>query len=507
MRARAIQQHRLGANLAAVAIAALGLFLGMPAAADAYLYWAGQNQGSVGRANTDGTAVDQSFVTGGALTTGIAVDSQHIYWANNANGTIGRANLDGSGVNQAFIAGAFEPAEVAVDGRFIYWTNFGTGTIGRANLDGSGANQAFVTGIVQPRGIAVDSQFIYWASSASVGRANLDGSGKNLSFIPAPGTPRGVAVDSQHVYWGQDSGSVGRANRDGSASNPDFITGGIQVWGVAVDARFIYWANTGSTSIGRANLDGSGANQAFMAGVTTPVGLEVDSLPHGSSTSLSCSPSTLVLPAATTCTATVEDRGPIPSLPGPSPPTGTVAFAANSGSFSPASSCGLVPTGSGRSACQVTFAPAAAGAVAIGASYSGTVTHGASNGLAALTVNGAPAPAPVVTVAPQRSNKFKRRKPMVKPKKGIAVVPVTVPGPGKLILTGKKLVFCAKQAKKANQKVNLLAIPKKGLRERLKETGSAKAAFRVTFIPVGGEARTENGSVKLRLKPHKHRRR
>ncbi|MBI3660071.1 hypothetical protein HY230_06330 [Candidatus Acetothermia bacterium] len=38
----------------------------------------------------------------------------HIYWANRNTGTIGRANLDGTGVNQSFITGASIPFGVAV---------------------------------------------------------------------------------------------------------------------------------------------------------------------------------------------------------------------------------------------------------------------------------------------------------------------------------------------------------------------------------------------------------
>ena len=37
--------------------------------------------------------------------------------------TIGRANLDGSGVDQSFITGANVPTGVAVDGQHVYWTN------------------------------------------------------------------------------------------------------------------------------------------------------------------------------------------------------------------------------------------------------------------------------------------------------------------------------------------------------------------------------------------------
>lgn len=495
MRAEATSRAGRPVPAAAVLIL-LAMLLALPSTADAYLYWAGQTKATVGRANTDGTGVNQSFVTGGNKPVGVAVDSRHVYWANNGSDTIGRASLDGTAVDQAFIA-AEDPDFLAVDGRFIYWTSHGAKSIGRANLDGTAVDQKFIATVTGPDGIAVDAQFLYWGNGNAVARANLDGSGKDLAFIPTTSSVRGVAVDSGHVYWTQVGGKIGRANRDGSAANENFIAGATNNWGVAVDSRFVYWSDYDQEAIGRANLDGTGVNQAFIAGVTTPVDLEVDSLPHGSATAISCSPSSLVLPSVSTCTATVEDKGPFPSLPGPSSPAGTVAFTASGGSFSPASSCGLVPTGPGRSACQVTFAPAVAGAVAIGGTYSGSIAHSASSGLAALTVDAAPTP---VTVVAKPSNKFKRAKPMLKPKKGIAVVPVTVPGPGKLILTGKKLVFCAKQAKKPGQKVNLLAIPKKGLRKTLKEIGSAKAAFRVTFIPVGGQARTENGSVTLRLK-------
>ena len=59
---------------------------------------------SIGRANLDGTGVDQQFVPAPGITPcGIAVDAAHVYWAVQGQDTIGRANLDGSGANQAFI--------------------------------------------------------------------------------------------------------------------------------------------------------------------------------------------------------------------------------------------------------------------------------------------------------------------------------------------------------------------------------------------------------------------
>jgi virginiamycin B lyase len=81
--------------------------------------------------------------------------AEHIYWANAGNGTIGRANLNGTGASQSFITGASFPAGVAVNGSHLYWANNGTNTIGRANLNGTGASQSFITGANGPTGVAV----------------------------------------------------------------------------------------------------------------------------------------------------------------------------------------------------------------------------------------------------------------------------------------------------------------------------------------------------------------
>jgi hypothetical protein len=79
----------------------------------------------------------------------VAVDGAHVYWSNLSGGTtIGRANLDGSAPDESFITGAFHPCGVAVDPSHVYWANTGASpSIGRANLDGTGANQAFIAGM------------------------------------------------------------------------------------------------------------------------------------------------------------------------------------------------------------------------------------------------------------------------------------------------------------------------------------------------------------------------
>jgi hypothetical protein len=101
---------------------------------------------------------------------GLLVDGAHIYWGTGAvpnisptdptppapgpDGAIGRANLDGTGVDNSFITrvGVSLPIPCAEDGAFLYWASldFTRGptfdTIGRARLDATDVQPGFVTG-------------------------------------------------------------------------------------------------------------------------------------------------------------------------------------------------------------------------------------------------------------------------------------------------------------------------------------------------------------------------
>ena len=91
----------------------------------------------------------------------MAVVGNYVYWTNSYDVTIGRANLDGTGVNQSLISGTDTPFGIASDGTYLYWANYG-GTIGRANLDGTGANQSFISTGGMPVSVAVSGNYIYW---------------------------------------------------------------------------------------------------------------------------------------------------------------------------------------------------------------------------------------------------------------------------------------------------------------------------------------------------------
>jgi hypothetical protein len=99
----------------------------------------------------------------------------------------------------------------------------------------------------------------------------------------------------------------------------------------------------------------------------------VDCLGGATSASVSCTPSSVLDGAPTTCTAIVSDVDNSSS----ETPSGLVLFSAGRpGTFLPSSSCNLSGTGS-SSSCNVRFTPGAGsvGAVAITAAYKGDVNH------------------------------------------------------------------------------------------------------------------------------------
>jgi Domain of unknown function (DUF5050) len=336
-----------------------------------------------------------------------------VYWAN-GGGTIGRADLDGTAVNQSFVADAGTPCGAAVDGAHVYWANDSDGgTIERANLNGTGP-ESLIDGATFPCGVAVDASHVYWASvDGTIGRADLDGGNPSQDFIATAGVLCGVAVDGGHIYWASSSdGTIGRANLDGTGVNESFVSSAGRPCGVAVDAAHLYWANdAASGSIGRANLDGSGANQSFVAGASFPCGVAVDALPS----------------------APPPPAPPPPAPPPPAPPP-----------------------------------PAP------------------------------PPPAPPPPAQPP-SNEFSFGRPLLNVRKGIARLPVTVPGPGELALSGIGVIASRAVAAPTAGATVRLSIKAKGKRQRsLNRTGQVTIKPRITYTPAGGAASTQSVKVKLK---------
>ena len=267
---------------------ALAFSLLFAASAHAYVYWGDFQGGTIGRANLDGTDVEDGFIQAGGHPLAVAVTSSHIYWANEAAGTIGRANIDGTAVEPSFITGINKPWGVVVSPTAIFWPSLGGHEIGRANLDGTGKNLGLVTGVGSPCSIAIDSGHVYWGDAeltAFIGRASLTGSSPEREWVNL-GTyvPCGMATNSANVFFA-DTGSfasaheIGRVNINGTGLDKSMIGEAEGPCGLTVFGSKLYWANHGNDTIGVANTDATGVDESLVqTGGNEICGIAVDSL-------------------------------------------------------------------------------------------------------------------------------------------------------------------------------------------------------------------------------------
>jgi virginiamycin B lyase len=261
--------------------------------ADAHIYWTNAAEGdgtTIGRANLDGSGLNQHFISGADDPCGIAVDGSHVYWVNRDLNAIGRANLDGSGVDQTFVTtGLVEPCGVAVDGSHIWWANLGSGTgnagsIGRANLDGSDG-QAYISGgtVSNPIAVALNSQYAFWINTDLYGsdpvtptiyRQDIDGGPPvKIQDLPTFLHFWPVATASR-FYWAPYTFGIASTDLDGGDSAT--VAGSNAAGGIGILGQTIYWANVTEGTVSRANLDGSDPEFAFIRGLDHPFGLAVD---------------------------------------------------------------------------------------------------------------------------------------------------------------------------------------------------------------------------------------
>jgi hypothetical protein len=291
-----------------------------------YVYWSQSADGTIGRANLDGSGVNNSFITvpaapdGKSNPCGLAINAANVYWASCAGGTtLGRASIEGAAPENDFISGANNLCGVALNSSFIYWDGDGGEQLGRATLEGSGVEQNFIPEGDAACGVAVNGSYIYWANykTSLIGRANLNGSEVDPDFINATGAS-GLAINEAYIYWGESNGSaIGRANLNGSEVDNGFITGVDNSSGVAVNASYIYW-NNADGYIGCANLNGSGANQDFINAGPGVFNVAVNSLgPEGACPTVSTPSEPVPTPSeavSTPSTSPVPVVAPAPAL-------------------------------------------------------------------------------------------------------------------------------------------------------------------------------------------------
>jgi virginiamycin B lyase len=124
------------------------------------LYWE-TDDADVGTAAINGTGENPNFIPTDAGFCGVAVDATHIYWANltgtsASTSSIGRANLDGTGIDQNFVSGIAQDElnGIVVSSSRIYWALSLSDEVGSSTISGTGVNNAF---IVQEGGGSVSS--------------------------------------------------------------------------------------------------------------------------------------------------------------------------------------------------------------------------------------------------------------------------------------------------------------------------------------------------------------
>jgi virginiamycin B lyase len=164
----------------------------------------------------------------------------------------------------------------------VYWTSPASSGIGRVNLDGEALAPSFVEGLDFPCGVAVDHAHLYWGNAArdSIGRARIDGTDVDTTFVTGADWPCAVAVDDAQMYWANTGGAfggttIGRANLEGGGVDQSFIDVAAGPCGIAVDDAHIYWTNAVTGTIGRAELDGTGVEPSYITGADRPCGVAV----------------------------------------------------------------------------------------------------------------------------------------------------------------------------------------------------------------------------------------
>lgn len=281
----------------------------------ARLFFLSASSGQVFSANPDGSDLKMIVSEGRRLPDGIVVDAEagHLYWTNMGNpsandGSIERANLDGSNITHIVPpGGTFTPKQLQLDekNRKLYWCDREGMRVMRANVDGSNIETLVDTSEGDPRpgkdikkwcvGIVLDVEAgkLYWtqkgpdnAGDGRIFRANLEipksqspANRKDIELL-YEGLPEPIDLEldlsNRTIYW-TDRGdpprgnTVNRAPMDPAQGNGkkepeivfDHLMEGI---GIALDLKGgrMFMTDLGG-SIYSASLDGSNRKTLLAA--------------------------------------------------------------------------------------------------------------------------------------------------------------------------------------------------------------------------------------------------
>jgi DNA-binding beta-propeller fold protein YncE len=504
-------RRRTGGALCAV-VAVLLTFAAGARGADR-IYWSNLPANVISWANLDGSGGGNLPINPSTLNgpMGLAIDTRDstIYWSNYGNNpaesgtTISVANLDGSNAHVLPISGVgvAGPHGVAVNpaaGK-VYWTNHdpnsGASWIGFANLDGSqgGVLNTGSATVQGPRGLALDpvSGILYFANwlGNTISFARLDGGGG--ADIPTNGAtvdnPEGVALSpsQNRLYFGNfafipspPQETISYVNLDGTGG-ANLMTAGAtrdEPHGVAIDPSRgrIYWPNFAANNISYASLDGTGGADLPTGGATKdgpnlPVLLKGPVIAGPATVQGGFKPGSKLK-----CSGNFTPDQPA-SLLYQAPHSHSYKWAKRGHKLGRATSRSLKARSLGEYRCRV-GAQNVAGSAAQTSGWYGV---------------------------------FEVARPILDPRRGTATLAVTVPGPGKLALSGKGVVkqprvargaLRAGSGKKLRTHTARLLVRAKGkVKRHLNRTGVARVKVKVTFTAArGGAASPQVETVRLK---------
>ena len=196
-----------------------------------------------------------------------------------------------------------------------------------------------------------------------------------------------ISLDFSNYTSEEEAFDAGGTAANATVTNPG--TANNETAGLALASDNIHQLPTSTGTINQGSLDASsgsedidGQNRQCCGLAPTDIG--ADEAVVSTTTTVSCDPNPDVVTTPTTCTATVDGSA------GADVVTGSVSFAAGSGTFSNGGTCTLPGGPQITKQCQVTYTPSSLGSQSITASYSGDGFHDASQGSTSVTATTAP---------------------------------------------------------------------------------------------------------------------
>ncbi len=522
-------RNRLRSVLLAAGLAVFALAILAPSALARYAYTVNYDEGTVSVINTATNQVVGNPIPVGEEPEAIAItpDGKTIYVASYGEGTVSAINTQTNQVGSPIPVGE-GPAGIAItpDGKTAYVANEGEGTVSAINTQTNQVGSPISVG-TDPIGIAItpDEKSAYTANYGEGTVSVINTATNQVVGLPIPVDPHPFAIaitpDGKTAYVTSEEGTVSVIDTQTNQVVGSSIPVGEGPTGIAItpDGKTAYVVDEGGETV---SVIDTQTNQVVGSSIPVgegPTGIAIT--PDGKTAYVTNEEEDTV---SVINTQTNQVGSPISVAGGPwqiaiqpdQPPAASFAVGGAPLVGSPLAFNGSTSTdpdgstvrydwsfGDGQSALDagplVSHAYKAPGTYlatlkvtdaegcSIGFVFTGQTAYCNGSAVAVKTQ--------AVTVS-YPSNRFRFGKIKRNRRNGTARLQIKVPGPGLLVLKGKKVRYAQHKTTKAGSTF-LTVRPKIRLNKALKHRHHAKVKVRVTFTPTGGKARTMAKALKL----------